>query len=187
MKTSEITLLYLLKHPHSELHIRGLGRELGIAPQITSRNLKQLEGQGLVVTKLLGAQKMVHFAFSEKSKSLAAYLLEREKEEAASELQPIISRLNKLNSKIVILFGSSLKNVAEANDIDILVIDNELNATRIDTQTTQLSLELPKPVVPLLLETKDVPKQYNKLVIQKALAGIVVKGAKEYVELMEVL
>ena len=61
MNTTERTILYLLKHPKPELHVRGLGRELGIAPQIISRNLKLLEEQKLVAVKQLGAQKFTHF------------------------------------------------------------------------------------------------------------------------------
>lgn len=187
MKTSERTLLYLLKHPKKELHVRGLGRELGIAAQIISRNLKQLEKQGLIRIKAIGKQKFAHFVFSEKSKSLTAYLLEKEKEEAKSELQPIISRLEKINVKIIILFGSSLKNLAKANDIDVLFIDDKLDAKQIDKQTTKLSTELPKPVVPLLLETKDIAKQHDNPAVQEALAGVVVKGFKKYIEIMEAL
>ncbi len=187
MKTSEKTLLYLLKHPKKELHVRGLERELGIAAQIISRNLKQLEKQGLVRAKTLGKQKIAHFIFSQKSKSLTAYLLEKEKEELQSELQPIISRLERIKVKILILFGSSLKNLAKAKDIDVLFIDDRLNAKDIDRLTTKLSAELPKPVVPLLLEEKDVAKQYSNPAVQEALAGVVAKGFREYVEVMEAL
>jgi DNA-binding MarR family transcriptional regulator len=184
MKNSEKTLLYLLKHPKEEFHIRGLERKLGIAVQIISRSLKQLEKEGLVKIKTAGKQKFARFIFSEKSKSLSAYLLEKEKEEAKPELQPIISRLAELKVKIIVLFGSSLKSLAKANDIDAVFIDDRLNAKQIDKETTRLSAELPKPVVPLLLETKDVKKQYDKPAVQEALAGIVAKGFKEYVELM---
>ena len=77
--------------------------------------------------------------------------------------------------------------LAKASDIDVLFIDDKLNAKQIDKQTTKLSTELPKPVVPLLLETKDIAKQYDKPAVQEALAGIVVKGFREYVEIMEAL
>lgn len=187
MKAREIILLYLLKHPKKDLHVRGLARELNIAAQIISRNLKQLEKESLVSAKVLGKQKFAYFVFSQKSKSLAAYLLEKEKEEAKSELQPAISRLEKIPVKIMTLFGSSLKNLAKANDIDVLFIDDKLKAKQIDRQTTKLSAELPKPVVPFLLETNDVIKKYDEPAVQEALGGMVVKGFREYVELMEAL
>ncbi len=184
MKTSERTLLYLLKHPKKELHVRGMERELGIVAQIISRNLKQLEKEGLVRAKLIGNQKFAYFVFSQKSKSLAAYLLEKEKEEAKSDLQPIISRCEAMKAKVVILFGSSLKSLSKAHDIDVLLISDKLDAREIDKQTTKLSAELPKPVVPLLLETKDIAGEYNKPAVQDALAGIIIKGFKEYTDIM---
>ena len=70
--------------------------------------------------------------------------------------------------KIIILFGSSLRSLAKANDIDVLFIDDKLSAKKLDKQTTILSTELPKPIVPLLLETKDIVKQYNNLAVQEA-------------------
>ncbi|MBI4451208.1 helix-turn-helix transcriptional regulator [Candidatus Woesearchaeota archaeon] len=187
MKTSEKTLLYLLKHPKKELHVRGLARELGIAPQIISRNLKHLEKQGMVSINRLGRQKFARLVYSQKFKSLAAYLLEREKEEMQSELQPIIRRLEGIPVKIAVLFGSSLKGLAKAADIDVLFIDNRLNAGEIDMLTTKLSAELPKPVVPLLLETKDIPKAYDNPAVQAALAGVVTKGHTFYIQMMEKL
>ncbi|MFH1065655.1 MAG: hypothetical protein V1734_04090, partial [Nanoarchaeota archaeon] len=74
-----------------------------------------------------------------------------------------------------------------ANDIDVFFTDCTIDAKEIDKQTTKLSGELPKPVVPLMLELGDIKKEYEKQAVQDAIAGIVIKGFKEYIELMEEL
>ncbi len=185
MKNYEKILLYLLKHPRDELHVRGMERRTGIAAQLISRSLKELEKHGLIHAETIGKQKFASFLFSEKSKALAAYLLEKEKEEVKPELQPVIDRLKDINAKIIVLFGSSIESMAKANDIDVMFIDCTLDAKEIDKQTTKLSGELPKPVVPLMLRTKDIKNEYKKQAIHDAIAGIVIKGFKEYTKLME--
>ena len=187
MRTAEKTLLHLLKHPRKELHVRGIARDLGIAAQIISRNLKNLEKEALIKTKIIGKQRFASFEFNQKAKAFATYLLQKEKEEQKPELQPIINRIEEMNTKIIILFGSSLKNLTKANDIDALFIDDKLNVKKIDKQTTKLSIQTPKPIVPLLLETKDILIQYNNPAVQEALAGLVIRGFKEYIDLMSII
>ena len=91
-------------------------------------------------------------------------------------------------SKIVILYGSAIKNYTKANDIDIMIVIDKKNAGETDKIIKQKQKILPKELHAIKLTNKDMIKNLhkkNKAIIDIVKNGVVIYGQDEYVEIIK--
>lgn len=168
-------VLYLL---NNDTHIRQIARDIKSNHMTVKRTLIKLEEEGVVDTRIEGKN---YVYFLKKSIQARNYVLQAEiykKNELLNkhpELIRTIEELEKLKSKLIIIFGSySSSKETDESDIDLFVEStNNKNKKRISQINFKLSVKLGKFDKQDLL-IKEIIKNH-----------VIIKGFERYYSLLE--
>ena len=88
--------------------------------------------------------------------------------------------------RIIILFGSSIKNYSTSNDIDIMIVMDKKDIKEVNTMLKEKEDIFPKPIHAIKLTYDDLLKNIkNKEMIDIIKNGIILYGYDKYVELIK--
>ena len=129
-KESEV-LIKLFKDFSRDYNANSLSKEVDLSARGTLKILKKLEKERFVIGKKLGKAVFYRLDLNELyvRKIIEALLIGESLEKAqrwVDEFRPVFK-----HAKIVIIFGSIVKNPKNANDIDVLFVFNKGNYKKI--------------------------------------------------------
>ena len=88
--------------------------------------------------------------------------------------------------RIIIIYGSSIKNYSASKDIDIMIIMNQKDLKEVNKIIKEKEKILPKPLHALKLTDDDLLNNIkNKAIIDAIKNGIILYGQDKYVEIIK--
>ena len=148
---------------------------------------KRLLNENLVISKTIGKSITYKLNFNENYVSqLIAFLLADE----ANNFKRWKEEFKGLfaEGRIIILFGSTVKDYAHANDIDVMIVIENKEIKEINNILKEKEEILPKRIHAIKLTSQDLSnniKNKNKAIIDLVKNGIVLYGQEEYVEIVK--
>ena len=148
--------------------------------------LKNLEQHGILESKRLGKAIFYKIKLNDNyaKKSVELVLMEEanQKKRWLEEFKELFDLCES-----VILFGSILKSEEKANDIDLLLIMDQENNTKINKFIDTKNQILLKKIHPIKQTSDDFinnVKKKDKVILDAIKTGIVLSGVENYVELI---
>ena len=148
--------------------------------------LKNLEQHGILESKRLGKAIFYKIKLNDNyaKKSVELVLMEEanQKKRWLEEFKELFDLCES-----VILFGSILKSEEKANDIDLLLIMDQENNTKINKFIDTKNQILLKKIHPIKQTSDDFinnVKKKDKVILDAIETGIVLSGVENYVELI---
>ncbi len=188
MKKHEQLVLYLVKHPFADVHVRGLEKELKISAAGISKIIKEEEREDLVQTENIGKAVIPKFIFSEKGKLTAEFLIMKEREDADPYLRRWSNELKEIkNANIILLFGSVLRKGEKANDIDVVFVTTQKQFKELEKEIESKNSIGIKRIHPIYQTIEDLKRNLNKKdkIVIAGIEGIIVRGEKELIKVLE--
>jgi len=180
-------LLILFKDFTNFYNANSISKLLDISHVGAQKIFKRLLKQNLLINRKIGKSIVYKLKLEDDYvRKLIAFLLADE----ANNFKRWKEEFRELSekAKIVILYGSTIKNYAKANDIDIMIVIDEKNAGEINKIIKQKQEILPKTLHAIKLTHKDMIKNLNKknkAVIDIVKNGIIIYGQDKYVEIIK--
>jgi len=162
-----------------------LAQLLGATRMGVTKALKRLEQEGVVRKERFGKSFFFQFSLNDYTRKLLELLLMKEARQHArwrdefAELAP--------HTLAVILFGSTVRDAARANDLDILLVLTKQQHRRVERLLSQKRDLLPKPLHTLKQTPEDFRKnlrKQDKVLVAALKHGIVLSGVENYVGLL---
>lgn len=184
-KKSKIKILRFFVLYKKEVTIRELSREIAITPPNVSKVLKELEKEGVIVSKKAG-RSILHSLnrnhYLVKNIILPVFIKENQFKKTLAEILK-----TKLNFPIesIILFGSVARGEEKPkSDIDLLfIISNKSNSADLEDKVLNLNNQIVKnfgnSISPLIIKTSEFKKKIvknNKLIKSILKEGEVLQG-----------
>jgi DNA-binding Lrp family transcriptional regulator len=185
-QTEKRILKILATDISNEHNASSLANELGITRMGAHKAVKELVMKKLVKGKKLGKSTFYHLDFNDSytRKNVELVLIEQSKAyqrwvDEFSEIQKYV--------KIIILFGSVLKNASSAHDIDLLLVFDKRKNRRINELIAQKNQVLTKRVHPI----KQTPNDFltnlkieDRVLLSAIRTGIVLYGFENFLEVI---
>jgi len=178
------TLLLLFKGIGSYYNANSMSKELGISHVGAQKILKRLSKDGLLISKRIGksivykpkldddyVRKLFAFILADE-----AHNYKRWKEE--------FKGLSK-GDRVIMLFGSAVRNYAKAGDIDIMIVMEEGELNDVKAVIKEKRKMLPKNIHSIELTADDLIGNINdgnKAIIDAIKGAIILYGQDKYVE-----
>ena len=184
-KNTKKILNYLLRNLELK-NINQISRELKISVGSSFKILKDLEKNELVLFKKFGnaIYYKINFKNKEVKKILDLILIEERRElKGYSKIYAI--ELMEFNCPLIVLFGSVLKK-NKFNDVDVLFVGCGVN--KVSEFCLKISRVKSKPVVPLILDKKDLVNELRKnkdSILDIIKTGIVLKGGDVFIKVIQ--
>ena len=184
IKEGEI-MLVLFKDFTTWYNATNISRVIKITPRGSLKVLKNLEKQEYVISKQFG--KAIHYKinFNNLTKKTLELLLLEEAEKKHKRWVHEFKEFEK--PKILILFGSVLKN-KDYKDIDLLIVIENKNYSTIMNLIDKKNKILIKPVHPIIQTMEDLKDNILKkdeVILDALRTGIVLNGQKEIIGIIE--
>ena len=180
-------LLILFKDFTSFYNANSISKLLDISHVWAQKIFKKLLKQNLLTDRKIGKSIVYKLKLEDDyARKLIAFLLADE----ANTFKRWKEEFRELSkkAKIVILYGSTIKNYTKANDVDIMIVINKKDAGEIDQIIKQKNDILPKNLHAIKLTHKDMIKNINKknkVIIDIVKNGVVIYGQDKYVEIIK--
>lgn len=185
-ETEKRALLILLKDYTNFFNANSLSKELGISHVGSQKLLKRLKEQGITHTKKIG-KSIVHKPDLENdyNQKLASFLLADE----ANNYKRWKEEFKELddNNRIVMVYGSIIKNYKQANDVDIMVVMDKKDINQVDRILRDIDETMPKKIHAIKLSEHDLIKNINEkngVIIDIIRNAVVLYGQDRYVEVL---
>lgn len=172
--------LIILKNPEKMYNANSIAKEAGISAMGALKILKKLEKSDILMGEKLG--KAVFYKINKENEYARAYLsflLKKEAQEAPPQVKRWLTELKKIkNVKAAILFGSVLRNEKAAHDIDVLIVIDEEEFSKVKKEIEKLNAISNKHIHALYQTEGDLKESIKKQdkVILSAIKGIEVIG-----------
>lgn len=184
--TKEEEVILTLFADYSEnYNANSLSQKINITPRGTLKILKKLEKQGLLVSKQFG--KAIYYKVN-----LEDYLAFRMIETlliAQSRLKAKhwLFEFEKLFdvAKIVIVFGSAIRDYSKAKDIDVMVVVDKKNLRKVQNIINERREVNIKPIQVIFQSSEDLRKNLSKrdpVVLNVIRKGHILHGFEEIIE-----
>ncbi len=183
-KNEREALLALFKDYKSPHNASSIGKLLGISRVGALKMLKRMEKQELLLSQKVGNSIVYKLNLQEEyPRQLIVFLLSDE----ANNYRRWKDEFKKLFKKerIVLLFGSALRNYSKASDIDILVAAKKKDSKEIEDAINERQQILPKKIHSLIMTKEDLIanlKENKGAITEIVKTGIVLYGQGTYVE-----
>jgi hypothetical protein len=164
-----------------------LSKLLNISHVGTQKLLKRLKEDKLVISKEIGKSIVYRPDMeNEYAKKLIAFLLVDE----ANKFQRWKDEFRELNKngRIILVYGSMLKNYDKADDIDIMIVINENEAKEVDKIIRAKQEILPKRIHAIKLTKNDFQKNIlnkQEAIVDIVKTAIILYGEEKYVEILK--
>ena len=160
-KESEV-LLILFKEFSKDYNANSLSKVVGITPRGALKIVKSLKSQGLLISKQLGRAVFYKVNLQDyyAQRTVEALLIQEAREKASrwifefNEIYP--------STEIAIIFGSAVKDVKTANDIDLILVFKEENINKIKKFIEEKNKILIKPIHLIMQTPSDFRNNINK-------------------------
>ncbi len=186
-KKEREALLILFKEFSSYYNANSLSKKLGISHVGAQKILKRFKEEGLTVTKRVGKsiihkpkidddykQKLVSFLLADEANNFKRW---------KDEFKGLFKK-----GRIVMMYGSAIKNYKTASDIDIMVVTKKDNADEVSNIIKKIDKILPKEIHSIKLTEKDLLgniKEKNDAIIDIIKNAIILYGYDKYVEVIK--
>ncbi len=181
------TLLILFKDFTSFYNANSISKVLNISHVGAQKIFKRLLQENIVVSKTIGKAITYKLNFDEDYVSqLIAFLLADETcnfKRWKEEFKEIFKK-----DRIVMLFGSAIKDYVHAQDIDIMIVLENKDLKEVNKILKKKEEILPKKLHVIKLTHQDLSnnlKQKDKAIINIAKNAIILYGQNKYVEAMK--
>jgi len=180
-------LLILFKDFTSFYNANSISKLLNISHAGAQKIFKRLLKKNVLISRKIGKSIVCKPKLEEDyARKLISFLLADE----ANSFKRWIEEFKELSkkSRIIILYGSAIKNYAQANDIDVMIVIDKKDAGEIDKIIKQKQAILPKKLHAIMLTQKDMVKNLhkkNKAAIDIVKNGVVIYGQDKYVEIVK--
>ena len=183
-KESEI-LLVLFKDFTTWYNATSLSKVINITPRGSLKALKNLEKIELVISKKFGKAIQYKINFNNITKKTLELILLEEAERKYKRWFYEFENFEKPN--ILILFGSVIRN-KDYKDVDLLIIIENKDHKAIMNLIDKKNEILTKPIHPVFQTMEDLKnniQKKDKVILDALKTGIVLKGQKEIIEVIE--
>jgi hypothetical protein len=185
-KNTKKIVLYLLRNLEL-VNINQISKILKISVGSAFKILKNLEKEGLMLSKTLGNAKFYQINLNnEETIKICELLLMEERRNLKSYSKLYAQELrNFKNSELILLFGSILNN-SDFNDVDVLFLSDK--PKEISNFCLEVAKLRTKPIVPLILKKQDLIKEINnknEAVLNILKTGIILKGESVFLEIIK--
>lgn len=180
-------LLILFKDFTSFYNANSISKVLNISHVGAQKIFKRLLQENLVVSKTIGKSITYKLNFNDTYVSqLIAFLLADE----ANNFKRWKEEFKELFKKgrIIMLFGSVIKNYAHAKDIDVMVVIENKDVKDVNNVLKKKEEILPKKLHAIKLSSQDVLinlKKRDKAMLDIVKNAIILYGQVEYVEIFK--
>jgi predicted nucleotidyltransferase len=181
-------MLKLFKDFTKEYNANSLSKEIKISPRGALKILKKLESENLCVSKKLGKARFYKVNLNDlyTRKVIETLLIAETKEKAArwmDEFKQICEE-----TEIMLIFGSAIRNLKEANDIDVMFVYKKKNYKKIQEFITIKNKLLPKRIHDIsqtIQDLKENLKKRNPAIVDAIRTGYVMHGHDKVVEVVK--
>lgn len=181
------TLLVLFKDFTTYYNARSISKILKISHVGAQKILKRLLRENLLVSKAIGKSIIYKLSLEDNYvKHLISFLLADE----ANNFKRWKEEFKELfrGDRVVMLFGSAIKNYAQAHDIDIMVVMRSKDVEEVNGILKKKAELLPKKLHAIKLTHQDLLENLRKK--DKAMTdiiknAIILYGQERYVEIMK--
>lgn len=180
-------LLVLFKEFDNYYNANSLSNILGISRVGTMKILKRFLSKNILISKTIGKSIVYKVNLSDDYvRKLIAFLLADEAQEHKQWKFDFESLAGK--NRIVIIYGSVLKNYDKAKDIDLVIILNKRDWNKVREILDKRRAILAKPLHDIRLTADDLiknVKQKKPAIIDTIKTGIILFGQEEYVNIIK--
>ncbi len=155
---------YLWRHYQERSSINGLARLTEITPKGAYKILKKLERDDIMIKETIANADIYHLNFkNSKTEDIVKYVLKSEPAPHlyVKVLQKELEPLHQLTTALII-FGSVVAKGLQAQDIDLLIILNKKNLTRVQSGIRDIERIIPQKIHPVFQTKADMPKNLRK-------------------------
>ena len=185
-KENEI-LLKIFKDLNKEYNANSISKEIKITPRGALKILKNLEAKGLIKGREMGKAKFYRINLKDDytCKIIETLLISEARNKVARWLEEFKGIFKE--SKIIIIFGSIIRNPRDANDIDILFVFDKEKYKNIKVFVDEKNRILIKKIHYVPMTTEDLNKNLkNNSAIRDAVkTGYVLHGYDNLIEVMK--
>ena len=180
-------LLILFKDFTNFYNANSISKLLDISHVGAQKIFKRLLEQNLLINRKIGKSIIYKLKLEDDYvRKLIAFLLADE----ANSFKRWKEEFRELSekAKIVILYGSVIKNYSKADDIDVMIVIDKKDVKEIDKTIKQKQGILPKSLHAIKLTHNDMIKNLNKknkALIDIVKNGVVIYGQDKYVEIIK--
>jgi len=179
-------LLILAKDYAKLYNANMLSKELDISHVGAQKMLKRFKEQGMTDIKQVG-KSIIHKLRLEDdyNQKLLSFLLADE----ANNHKRWKEEFKKLNKekRIIMLFGSAIKNYQNAADIDIMIVMDKKDTKEVNKTVLEINQLLPKKIHAIKLSKDELLeniKDNNKAIVDIVKNAIILYGQDEYLEVI---
>ncbi len=180
-------LLLLFKDFIAFFNANSISKILNISHVGAQKLFKRMLNENLVISRQIGKSITYRLNFDEPYVSqLIAFLLADEANSFKrwkEEFKGIFKE-----GRIVMIYGSAIKNYAQAEDIDIMIVMNKNDVKEVNKFVNKKEEILPKKLHSLIMTQHDLLenlKKRNKAMVDIVKNAIVLYGQDKYVEIMQ--
>ena len=180
-------ILRIFKYIDIEYNANSISKHIGMTRMGALKALKGLEKEGIVTGKQMGRARFYKLNLLNEYTSKTVELLLMEESKKKLGWKEEFKELFKI-SKVVIIFGSILRNEEKAHDIDLLIIIDKKNNLKLNEIINEKNQLLTKRIHPLKQTEKDFKQNLNKknkVIINSIKEGIVLQGYEKYIRLIK--
>lgn len=182
---SKVKILRILALYKKEATIREISRESKITPPNTSRILKELEKEGVIISKKAGRSILHSLNFNHYLvKKIIQPAFENEKRAKESLIKFLIAKLN-FQTESIVLFGSiARQKELPSSDIDLLfIISDQANPKDLEEKISILNYQIAErfgnsisPMIVKISEFQDRFRKNDKFIKTISREGEVLQG-----------
>ncbi len=181
-------ILSIFKNVGEEYNANNIAKHLGISSMGALKIARRLEGEKVIVSKILGRAKFYRINFNnDYAKHYIKFLLKRESEGSSAYVKRWIKEVRKIKSaEIGVLFGSVLRKGNGARDIDALFVVDKKRFGKLKKEIEEINLISDKKLHPMYQTKEDLIRNIKEgdKPLLNALKGIVVFGEEGIIDLI---
>ena len=186
-KKERETLLILFKEYANYYNANSLSKMLKISHAGAQKILKRLLQENLVISKTIGKSIVYKINFQNNfACQLMTFLLADEADHFRMWKEEFKELFKK--DRIILFFGSAVKNYDQAKDIDLMLVINKNDVKKVNAILKQRGIILPKKIHDIKLTSNDLLnnlKKKGKIMIDIISKAIVLDGQEKYVEILK--
>lgn len=185
-KESEVLLL-LFKEFSKEYNANSVSKVAGITPRGALKIVKSLKSRGLLISKQLGRAVFYKVNLQDyyTFRTIEALLMQEAREKVSRWIFEFNEIYNEI--EIAIIFGSAVKNIREANDIDLILVFKQQNVKKIKKFIEEKNKIVIKPIHLIMQTPSDFRsnlRKKNPVIINALKKGYVLHGYDKCIEVM---
>lgn len=180
------TISFLLRNFYRDYNINQLARELKLSPRGAYKILKKLELQKILLSKKVGNNVIYNINFSE-DLALEICQIALNEKEASPYLRTWINDLQPLKeiTEMTFLFGSILTKEKQAGDVDVLLVFEKENLSKVQEQIKKINQVKSKKIHAVIQTKEDLfsnIKKRDPAILEGIRTGLILWGRNVLVE-----